>query len=1136
MKLPPLNNYLKFLFGVCLPFLMALPLRAQTVAETQPGVTVIAADEGAYGGSSMGTTHQNTESYWIEKKLTVPAESLQKAHEARLRVYLGLLDNSHKNGMDEAFELVINGKPFLYQTNDPTLPSGLSRVPRRKWHDFMIPVSALKAGINSFIFHKTASDKNDDYLYIGIDASVDYGLSRCSLDGGKTWQTKSLNTIGATGEYMIRLLLLDQSPQAAAAWTPQQTTDPHQIIGYVENKPQQLKFEFDQYQIDAAQPMKIDITYHGAAPAVRFMDGSGKSQTGKVTREKGRIHLEIAPQESPPKGLEIQSAKDAKVDISEVKFAYSQPVGNVAQRVDMAPKVLLPKGKALARKPQIIRDAKGFTLQNSTLQARFETTPHLRLASLRNEYLQKNVLRYPDKTKLFLIESHGHRFAAADWKVEFVKVLSPTEIAVHLALADQALKAQFTIGINETGLRLGLRITNASSTVQSWKTAFPQIGGIQLSEQAKGDYYLFPQWGGVIANANVNFKSVYGAGSAWWQMVDVFSPSGGAGLSLRSADETGLYKGIDMRKGENVVPGGALLSDYRSTSVGGYLADDMGWQNTLDAAPGTSMAFEYIKYTRQPQKYFSPPDAIIEMHPGDWHNAMQTYADWAHRVWKWQPILESEKDIWNTIAVGWSNASTLYKSDGTWRTDFRTIDTLDSVELMSWWQWAEKGPWQVPMNELEAAFGETGKRYSERINPATGKPGWAFNRGDYYYNTDWGGLPALRDYLQQLRDKGLSPTFYTDPLLADANTDLARKHGMEYGVMNPRWKGGGTYSSAKYTPKGYVGDYYSFNMCIDNQWYQDFVVDQMTRIAHDTGVDGIRLDQIANRGFVCTNPHHQHLYAEPGHNAWMQAAEPLCRRIQENVKKFNPQFMLQSEYFGNDYLASTLNGYIEYESERHVSPAFRPVPLNVARFYFPENKPYDLDTSKRAHGEEWRFWNATASGLAGAGQHPPLYYRVLKENSDAFGGANVKPLIPSLAQGIYINQFASGQKTIYLFYNARGFTVDGDVLQITPDNKYHYFDVLHGKEITPRNNAIALKIAADEVAAIARLPKVLSVQKDGIHLDRAVKDATLVLCDAEGAHLKTIPVNGTKVLLPENKAVCVKLFEGKYLVDAVELS
>src|SRR5690606_6562504 len=124
-------------------------------------------DNGAFAGSSLGTTHQNNAEYQIEKTLDVPAAALQNAKQARLRVYLTLRDNSRAggipaNGMDEAFELLVNGRPFVYQTADPTLPSVGTGAPRWAWHNFTIPVSALKAGANTFLFRKTPSEKNDD--------------------------------------------------------------------------------------------------------------------------------------------------------------------------------------------------------------------------------------------------------------------------------------------------------------------------------------------------------------------------------------------------------------------------------------------------------------------------------------------------------------------------------------------------------------------------------------------------------------------------------------------------------------------------------------------------------------------------------------------------------------------------------------------------------------------------------------------------------------------------------------------------------------------------------------------------------------------------------------------------------------
>ena len=63
-----------------------------------------------------------------------------------------------------------------------------------------------------------------------------------------------------------------------------------------------------------------------------------------------------------------------------------------------------------------------------------------------------------------------------------------------------------------------------------------------------------------------------------------------------------------------------------------------------------------------------------------------------------------------------------------------------------------------------------------------GQAPWAIGNE---YNTDWGGLPALKKELQAIRDGGQVPMFYTDPILADDNTELGHKYGPKYGVMNP---------------------------------------------------------------------------------------------------------------------------------------------------------------------------------------------------------------------------------------------------------------------------------------------------------------------------------------------------------------
>lgn len=1111
-----------------------------TISHPQTGVTSISDDTGNWGGSSMGTSHQNQDQYWTQKTLYISNGALDGIAEARLRVFMALQDYSFANhaikpnGLDESFDLLINGHTHLYKDSEPFLRGRATPAQPLtwRWTDFAIPVSELHSGENTIIFHKTHSEKNDDYLYVGIDNTTSYGHSQLSLNGGKTWTTKELNTIKATGEYMVRLLLLKETPRTFATWTPEKITDPHHLIGYSgidqEDGSSYLNLELDDYQIDPSQPFKVTIKTNETALKVLWLDDNNKPVAVKSTYTGGVLTAETAIAHSVAK-VSIPIGADGKVAVTEVRFDYSQPIGITHQRVDMAPLVSAPKGKAINRAPKVLLTASGFTVQNSTQVAQYVTKPHLRLMSLRNEYLQKNVLAHPEETHLFLTAVNDKKYGAEDWNVQDVKALSPTEVQVQLSLPQAGLGALFTVSVDAQKMSFGLKITNDSQKTVSWKTAFPQIGGLQLSQNVKNDYYLFPIWGGAIASQNVNLHTIYGDESAWWQMTDLFSPKGGAGLMLRNLDSTGLYKSVCMRKGKVPTAGGTFS---RGVNIGGMVLD-MGWNGSLDAGLGTSMDFEYLKYTRPPGGSFAPPSAAIEMHKGDWHNAMQTYSDWAHKVWKWRPFPSKLHDVWNIQAAGWGQHP-LFK-EGKYRTDFIN-KKADVSELMSWWQWSTKGPWQVPMDQLKERLGEAMyKRYKSYwvINPANGKLEYNLNRGDYQYNTDWGGLPALKKELHAIRDGGQVPMFYMDPILADDNTVLGHKYGPKYGVMNPLWKDA---FHVPLDPPGYVASYGSWNMDLDNQWYQDFLVNQTTRIVKDTGVDGIRFDEFGHRGYTNFNTQHKQIFAEPGQNAWLQAISLVCKRVHESVDKIKADFVLTTEFPGYDHLAANLEGSINYESAQHVFPGFRPVPLNVFRFYFPESKPFDLDNKNRPHGEEWRFWNA--SGAFGH-LHPPIYHRILKENGDAFGSRNVTPLIPTLVKDIYANRFIGGGKTMILLYNASGFTVDEPLMAAPAKTGYHYFDLLRGQEITPQQNTISMKLHPNKVAAIALLPKVLIGHKTAegwqVQLSRAVPNAAVSLCSADGTELSRQSITGAKVLMKapaSGKVVYVKLFSGKYLVDA----
>jgi hypothetical protein len=245
--------------------------------------------------------------------------------------------------------------------------------------------------------------------------------------------------------------------------------------------------------------------------------------------------------------------------------------------------------------------------------------------------------------------------------------------------------------------------------------------------------------------------------------------------------------------------------------------------------------------------------------------------------------------------------------------------------------------------------------------------------------------------------------------------------------------------------------------------------------------------------------------------------------------------VLTAEFTGYDHLAANLDGALNYTLFTDNDPVLRPVPLSVFRFYFPEHKLYMLDYTSNAQAKNFALWNAIGTFEI---FYPPAYAKVLEENSDAFNDAKAKPLIATLLPRVYANQFQAGNKSITMLYNARQFTVDEPVLKVLSDPGYHYFDLLNNHELAVENNAISLLMHSGDVAAVARLPKVLSMQKQKVELAKVPANASLIICDKDDNTLWRQNLSQSQIVLPASLpqgAVAVKLFSGKYLVDAIAL-
>jgi len=365
-------------------------------------------------------------------------------------------------------------------------------------------------------------------------------------------------------------------------------------------------------------------------------------------------------------------------------------------------------------------------------------------------------------------------------------------------------------------------------------------------------------------------------------------------------------------------------------------------------------------------------------------------------------------------------------------------------------------------------------------------------------------------------------------ILACANTRVGRRFGPKYGVMNPLWKD--PYHTGK-TPKGYVGSYASYNMCSDTEWWPEYLSNAVARVCRETGIDYVRLDEYGHRGYVCTSDKHRHLFAEPGHNAWMQAVARACRVVHQKMDQVRPDLVLTTEFPGNDHLAATLEGAIVYDVRRN--KPIRPVSINLFRFYFPECKVFEIDRPARRHAREMMLWNAVGAFSA---LYSDSVHRMLEENTDAFERRDNEPLVPTLVPRVYANRFGRGDKVIFTIFNGTGHTVSAPVLPVTPDADHHFVDLLNGRELVPidfgGSRAIRLKLKREETVVVARLPRVLRVEGRLLRSEGSRPGDLVVAVGADGTdsgHLSP----GRPLPVYESTPLIIELLRDGRLVDAI---
>ncbi|NOY82556.1 MAG: hypothetical protein GXP31_16280 [Kiritimatiellaeota bacterium] len=1120
------------------------------VVRTAPGAWMVADDGGAWAGGSPGITHQVSPGYEAKKILDlggVPQSVWRETAEVRLSLFFCVRDYSwhdlpKKNGLDEAFEIVVNGRVHRFPTNGgfPVYKEGKSVADSMRWHDLRLPKADLVRGANTFVFRKTpppAGKKTcDDYFYLGIDNSVPPRNSWVRFVGSDTWRQDKLTIPGTTGEYMVRIYLLSASRTFAAVWAPAHDGAPERRdpwFLYAGTHGPDARLEWDPARLD---PMAaVDVTVegrNGAALQVAWLDAQGQRARAKpvkaVNNGRAVLHLDT-PWPFRPCGVAMaKSAPVRRITVRGVRGYHPAP-----RRIDMAPSMKSPRGKPVRRSPACDLGREGrVRLENATLRCELRTTAQkrLRLGSLYNEWAQSEMVDNAADSALFMIEVAGKRYAGSrDFHVISTAKLSDKFGVRFLLRGDSVpLEADLRVWVDADDLRMALALTNRGTEPLAFKSAFPHLSGLRISQDPAADYYFFPWGGGIIADVSTVIRRGYGDNEAYYQVMDLFSPERGAGLLVRCTDDDGRYKVLALRK---FVPGLPAINgdDCRAPTT-----DEFKWSNSLPRVLGIGFTFEYLRRTRAPRASFELKPVALQAHAGDWHRAMAVYAAWAHRVWRFRPYPSRLDRVVTMIAAGWG-PSFLFK-DGRYRTDIVKPMT-DCIELMSWWDWSPVGPFSTPMDRLKEVMTERQiKRWKGYFvkDPVTGKTMWNNQPGDYKgYNERFGGLPAFRQAIRTYGRMGALVTLYTDPFRLDDNCEIGRKYGKKWGVVLSN----GKHSKA----------YLVWNPCHDCPEVREWVARTMKRVMQETGADGIRLDEYGHKGWACFSRQHKHTFAEWGCTEWQRAVAEATKMIHAGMDEVRPNLVLTTEHPGYDFLMQYLEGCITYDLTVEATP-LRPLECNLQRFYFPECKAYELDHRRADLLHRKRFWNAVGSF---GSYYPEVMYHAMHENDDAFAARDATPLLPSASKYVYVNRFRTpdGVKSIYTVYNATGHSFFGPAAKVEIGKDRHVADLLSGRELrTSADGVIETFIERDGVRAFVVLPRAIrGIRRKGgqlvVKIETAPAGTRVAACNADGKVLRTAAaINGESRLdlaglidSPEQKPVLVKLLSGRFLVDLARI-
>lgn len=545
---------------------------------------------------------------------------------------------------------------------------------------------------------------------------------------------------------------------------------------------------------------------------------------------------------------------------------------------------------------------------------------------------------------------------------------------------------------------------------------FPEVGGIRFGNAPQNLWVWCPRRGSIITAENVNLREPYAGGGNPLQIIGAFDPRQGTGLYLLTQDLEAQPRYYQVQKSDT---GARLAVEYTPLQ-------DVG------VTPQGTMT----------------PRALIGCNQGDWHEQLARYREWAG-TW-YQPAAPRKpwfRDIFSFrqqfLSFGVPTRSGMF--DEKTKTlamkqvldaDAKAFGGLDYLHLFDW-------GW----------------------DPVHGRC------GDYVPWDYLGGADNFARAVAEVQDAGTPVGLYLEGILVDPQSDLGKAHGQEWQLLNAEGK-----------PYDYFAP--SYDMCARVPAWQDYLSSTYGRVRKETGAKGFYIDEygFSTPSHMCYNPAHGHpLPVTP-----VLGERGMLKKVRAQV---GPEAAIYTEESPTDVNSQYQDGSFTY-SISSVSDAFSPSHVNLYRFAFPDFKTIEIIVCDQPLGTNVEavkriLFNGEAiwiEGIADKWFSPDvkaqiaLNHRLMRENKQCFVSDHVTPLVPTLLEGVYANQFSERAdvlgKTCWTVYNTHYRTIRGEVLAVDHEPGCQYLDEMTGKPLKPRivgkKAYLRLEMSPRDVVVISR--------------------------------------------------------------------